>query len=98
MGRARGGVAVGRARHRGPHRARGLARRPRPAARGDRARSTGAANGVNASSEHHLRLWYALADLYERAGDLPRARELFDRVREHDAAFADVAERLAALG
>jgi tetratricopeptide (TPR) repeat protein len=47
---------------------------------------------------HHLRLWYALADLEERAGNLPRARTLFDRVRRHDASFADVAERLAALG
>jgi tetratricopeptide (TPR) repeat protein len=48
--------------------------------------------------EHHLRVWYALADLCERTGDLPRARELFDRVRRRDAAFADVAERLLALG
>ena len=48
--------------------------------------------------EHHLRLWYALADLEERAGNLPRARALFDRVRRYDASFADVAERLAALG
>jgi tetratricopeptide (TPR) repeat protein len=48
--------------------------------------------------EHHLRLWYALADLEERAGNLPRARTLFDRVRRHDASFSDVAERLAALG
>lgn len=47
--------------------------------------------------EHHLRLWYALADLYERAGEIPKARELFLRIRKHDAAFADVAERLAAL-
>ena len=31
--------------------------------------------------DHHLRLWYALADLYERAGEVPRARELFERVR-----------------
>jgi hypothetical protein len=38
-----------------------------------------------------------LADLCERSGDLPRARELFDRVRKRDAAFADVAERLVAL-
>ena len=35
---------------------------------------------------------------YERAGDLPRARELFLRIRRYDAGFADVAERLAALG
>jgi tetratricopeptide (TPR) repeat protein len=47
---------------------------------------------------HHLRLWYALGDLEERAGNLPRARALFDRVRAQDPAFADVAERLAALG
>jgi tetratricopeptide (TPR) repeat protein len=47
---------------------------------------------------HHLRLWYALADLEERAGNLPRARALFDKIRAHDAGFADVAERLAALG
>lgn len=48
--------------------------------------------------DHHLRLWYALADLEERAGNLPRARTLFDKVRRADASFADVAERLAALG
>ena len=47
--------------------------------------------------EHHLRLWYALADLYERAGEIPKARVLFLRVRKHDAGFADVAERLAVL-
>jgi tetratricopeptide (TPR) repeat protein len=48
--------------------------------------------------EHHARLWYALADLYERAGDIPRARALFRKVQRFDAQFADVAERLAALG
>lgn len=47
--------------------------------------------------EHHLRLWYVLADLYERAGEIPKARDLFTRVRRYDAGFADVAERLAAL-
>ena len=47
--------------------------------------------------EHHARLWYALADLYERAGDIPRARALFQRVRKYDAQFADVAERLSSL-
>ena len=54
-------------------------------------------NGVQRVSDHHLRLWYTLADLCERSGDLPRARELFDRVRKRDAAFSDVAERLVAL-
>ncbi len=28
---------------------------------------------------HHLKQWYALADLYDRAGDVPRARTLFTR-------------------
>ena len=46
---------------------------------------------------HHLRLWYALADLYERVGDAPRARELFARVAAVDPDLADTAERLSAL-
>jgi tetratricopeptide (TPR) repeat protein len=52
---------------------------------------------IDKAKPHHLRLWYALADLEERAGNVPRARGLFDRVRREDASFADVAERLAAL-
>jgi tetratricopeptide (TPR) repeat protein len=55
------------------------------------------ATDVKRVQDHHLRLWYALADLFERAGEIPRARELFLRVRNEDASFADVAERLAAL-
>lgn len=47
--------------------------------------------------DHHLRRAYALADLHERAGDLPRARELFGRVQRADAGFADVGDRLRAL-
>src|SRR5262245_35819195 len=46
----------------------------------------------------HLRLWYALADLEERAGNNARARALFDRVAEHDPDFADVATRRRSLG
>jgi hypothetical protein len=46
---------------------------------------------------HHLRLWYALADLYERAGDVPRARELFGRVAAVEPDAFDVPERLRAL-
>jgi tetratricopeptide (TPR) repeat protein len=46
---------------------------------------------------HHLRMAYALADLYERAGDLPRARELFARIAASDADFVDVDARLRAL-
>ncbi len=53
---------------------------------------------VRAPRPHHLRQWYALADLYERSGDLPRARQLFDLVARHDRQLADVTERLAGLG
>jgi tetratricopeptide (TPR) repeat protein len=48
--------------------------------------------------EHHLRLRYALADLHERAGDVPRARELFASVAAADREYADVATRLRNLG
>lgn len=47
---------------------------------------------------HHVRLWYALADLYERAGDVPRARDLFQRVRAADPQLGDVSGRLSLLG
>ena len=56
------------------------------------------AENVKTPREHHLRLWYALGDLEERAGNLARARELFHNVRRVDPGFADVAERLAVLG
>jgi thioredoxin-like negative regulator of GroEL len=46
---------------------------------------------------HHLRMAYALADLYERAGDLPKARELFGRVAASEPDFVDVQARLRAL-
>ena len=52
---------------------------------------------VRKAKPHHLRVAYALADLYERAGDLPRARELFQRVATSDPEFVDVQDRLAAL-
>jgi tetratricopeptide (TPR) repeat protein len=55
-------------------------------------------NDARHAAEHHLRLWYALADLQERAGNLPRARALFERISRHDPGFADVAERLSGLG
>ncbi len=47
--------------------------------------------------EHHLRRAYALADLYERAGDVPHARDLFGRVQRADPDFGDVADRLRSL-
>jgi tetratricopeptide (TPR) repeat protein len=54
---------------------------------------------VRKPKDHHLRTWYALADLYERAGEVPRARELFRRVAQldHDETY-DAAERLDAIG
>jgi tetratricopeptide (TPR) repeat protein len=48
--------------------------------------------------EHHLRLWYALADLYERAGDMGRARDRFQRILLVDRDYINVSERLANLG
>lgn len=53
--------------------------------------------GVKRPAVHHLRQGYVLADLYERAGEVARARELFRWVVDHDSSFADAAERLANL-
>lgn len=47
--------------------------------------------------DHHLRTWYALADLYERAGEVPRARELFRRILTHDPDFYDTSRRVRTL-
>ena len=57
----------------------------------------GPVRAKRAPKMHDLRLWYALADLYERAGDAPRAREWWTRVVKADASMADAAERLQAL-
>lgn len=45
----------------------------------------------------HLRQWYLLADLYERAGELPRARDLFLQIAAADPDAYDVRQRLVAL-
>lgn len=47
--------------------------------------------------DRHLRQWYAIADLYERSGDMPRAREYFMKVVTADPEMSNVVERLAAL-
>jgi len=47
--------------------------------------------------QHHLRQWYALADLYERAGDIPRARDMFARVAGADGDGYDARRRLRQL-
>lgn len=49
-------------------------------------------------ADHHLRTIYALADLYEQAGDTQRARRGFERIAEVDPKFLDVKFRLSALG
>jgi tetratricopeptide (TPR) repeat protein len=48
--------------------------------------------------DHHLRQWYALADLYDRAGDTVSANRWFRAVAQRDPQFVDVADRLRALG
>ncbi len=48
--------------------------------------------------DHHLRQWYVLGDLYDRSGDVIKARRFFSLVAENDREFADVAERLRTLG
>ena len=47
--------------------------------------------------DHHVRLWYALADLYERAGDHQRARRGFERIDQVEPGYADVSGRLESL-
>jgi tetratricopeptide (TPR) repeat protein len=60
--------------------------------------TAGASKALRNPSNRHIRQWYLLADLYERAGDVPRARELFERVLRVDREAYDVADRLAGLG
>ena len=60
--------------------------------------TAGASKALRNPSDRHIRQWYLLADLYERAGDVPRAREYFERVLRADDQAYDVAERLRGLG
>jgi tetratricopeptide (TPR) repeat protein len=60
--------------------------------------TAGAAKALRNPSERHVRQWYLLADLNERAGDVPKAREYFERVFRADPEAYDVAERLRGLG
>jgi tetratricopeptide (TPR) repeat protein len=48
--------------------------------------------------DHHLRQWYVLGDLLDRSGDIIQARRFFGLVAQSDSEFADVVQRLAALG
>jgi tetratricopeptide (TPR) repeat protein len=56
------------------------------------------AQDVNRPAEHHLRQWYVVGDLHDRLGNVIEARRFFERVATHEPGFADVVERLAALG
>ena len=49
-------------------------------------------------SYRHVRLWYALADIFDRAGDAGSARELFARVILAEPDAYDAQGRLAELG
>jgi tetratricopeptide (TPR) repeat protein len=50
------------------------------------------------AQEHHLRSWYALADLLERKGRFTQAREWFEAVAAADSELTDAPERAAKLG
>ena len=60
--------------------------------------TAGATKALRNPSARHIRQWYLLADLYERAGDVPRAREYFERVVRADPGAYDVVDRLRGLG
>jgi hypothetical protein len=60
--------------------------------------TAGATKALRNPSARHIRQWYLLGDLYERAGDVPRAREFFERVARADRDAYDVTERLTGLG
>ncbi|MAW92642.1 MAG: hypothetical protein CL423_04735 [Acidimicrobiaceae bacterium] len=47
--------------------------------------------------DHHLRRAYALGDLYDRAGNLPRAREMFQWIVSFAPSFVDARDRLKNL-
>ncbi|MFY9783327.1 MAG: tetratricopeptide repeat protein [Acidimicrobiales bacterium] len=58
----------------------------------------GATKNLRNPSYRHVRLWYALADVYDRAGDTTAAREMFSRVVLAEPEAYDAAARLSELG
>jgi len=57
-----------------------------------------AAGDMNRPSEYHLRQWFVIADLYDKEGNVIKARQFFERIAAIDPGFVDVAERLSTLG
>ena len=57
----------------------------------------GGALGSKKLKYHHLRMRYALADLYDRAGEHQAARRQFEAVANADPDFFDVRDRLRQL-
>ena len=53
--------------------------------------------GSKKLKHHHLRMRYALGDLYDRAGEHQAARRHFEAVAAADPAFFDVSDRLRQL-
>jgi tetratricopeptide (TPR) repeat protein len=58
----------------------------------------GATKQLRNPSYRHVRLWYALADVFDRAGDTASAREMFARVVIAEPDAYDAKTRLADLG
>ena len=50
------------------------------------------------AQEHHLRAWYALADLLEARGRFTQARSWFQAVADSDPEVTDAPERARVLG
>ena len=57
-----------------------------------------AAGDMSRPSEYHLRQWFVIADLYDKEGNVIKARQFFERIAAIDPGFVDVAERLSTLG
>src|SRR5438132_1316443 len=77
----------------------GLAAIEADAGRFDEARATLGRGPVEPRrlEEHHLRLWYALGDLEERAGRPDDARRWFERVVSAEPGWGDAAEKVNRL-
>ena len=58
----------------------------------------GAGKILRNPSYRHVRLWYTLGDVLDRAGDIPGAREMFARVVVAEPEAYDAMSRLEDLG